>query len=33
MITELRHHHLKLPEANSFENCSSGGTERELRSP
>ena len=29
MITELRHHHLKVPEANAFENCSSGGTEKE----
>lgn len=25
MITELRHHHLKVPEANAFENCGSEG--------
>lgn len=33
MITELRHHHLKVPEANAFENCCSGGTEKEPGSP
>lgn len=33
MITELRCHHLKVPKASSFENCSCRGTARELHSP